>query len=60
MAGEATATAMMFRRHFCVSVLGTAALLLPSCSSSHPDRIVVGSKNFTESFVLGEIIAKHI
>jgi len=51
---------MMFRRHFCVSVLGTAALLLPSCSSSHPDRIVVGSKNFTESFVLGEIIAQQI
>jgi glycine betaine/choline ABC-type transport system substrate-binding protein len=29
-------------------------------STSHADRIVVGSKNFTESFVLGEIIAQQI
>jgi osmoprotectant transport system substrate-binding protein len=35
-------------------------LLLPSCSPSHSDRIVVGSKNFTESFLLGEIIAQQI
>jgi osmoprotectant transport system substrate-binding protein len=31
-----------------------------SCSSSHGNRIVVGSKNFTESFVLGELIAQQI
>lgn len=37
-----------------------AALLLPSCSASRPDRIVVGSKNFTESFLLGEVIAQQI
>jgi len=36
------------------------ALALLSCSSSHPDRIVVGSKNFTESFILGELIAQQI
>jgi osmoprotectant transport system substrate-binding protein len=60
MAGEAAATAMMHCRHLCVSILATAALLLAACSSSHPDRIVVGSKNFTESFVLGEIIAQQI
>jgi len=35
-------------------------LLLPSCSPSHANRIVVGSKNFTESFVLGELIAQQI
>jgi osmoprotectant transport system substrate-binding protein len=35
-------------------------LLLPSCSPSHSDRIVVGSKNFTESFLLGEIFAQQI
>ncbi len=35
-------------------------LLLSSCSSSHTDRIVVGSKNFTESLVLGELIAQQI
>src|SRR5206468_1224066 len=31
-----------------------------SCSRSRSDRIVVGSKNFTESFVLGELIAQQI
>jgi len=40
-------------------IVATAALLL-SCSPSHPDRIVVGSKNFTESFILGELIAQQI
>lgn len=42
------------------SVLATFALLLASCSTSHSDRIVVGSKNFTESFVLGELLAQQI
>jgi osmoprotectant transport system substrate-binding protein len=37
-----------------------AALLLSSCVSSHSDRIVVGSKNFTESLILGELIAQQI
>jgi osmoprotectant transport system substrate-binding protein len=60
MAGEAFAASMMIRRNLCVSVLATAALLLPACSSSHSDRIVVGSKNFTESFILGELIAQQI
>jgi len=32
----------------------------PACSRSHSDRIVVGSKNFTESFILGELIAQQI
>ena len=36
------------------------ALFLLSCSSSRSDRIVVGSKNFTESFLLGEIMAQAI
>jgi glycine betaine/choline ABC-type transport system substrate-binding protein len=31
-----------------------------SCSSSRADRIVVGSKNFTESLILGELIAQMI
>jgi osmoprotectant transport system substrate-binding protein len=43
-----------------ISVLVAVALLLPSCSSSHADRIVVGSKNFTESFLLGEIMAQQV
>jgi glycine betaine/choline ABC-type transport system substrate-binding protein len=35
-------------------------LLLCSCSSSHSDRVVIGSKNFTESLILGEIMAQQI
>lgn len=31
-----------------------------SCSFSHPDRIVIGSKNFTESLILAEILAQQI
>src|SRR5580704_59336 len=38
-------------------VLAVAALLT-SCSQSRVNRIVVGSKNFTESFLLGEIVAQ--
>lgn len=41
-------------------VLFVAVLLLLSCSPSHSSRIVVGSKNFTESFILGELIAQQI
>jgi len=33
-------------------------LLLTGCSSKH--RIAVGSKNFTEQVILGEIIAQHL
>ena len=40
-------------------IVATTALLL-SCSPSHSNRIVVGSKNFTESFILGELIAQQI
>jgi osmoprotectant transport system substrate-binding protein len=43
-----------------VLLLLAAALLLPSCSPSGSDRIVIGSKNFTESFLLGEIMAQQI
>jgi osmoprotectant transport system substrate-binding protein len=61
MAGEAAAAAMTSRRSIlCVAVLTMLVLLLPSCSPSHANRIVVGSKNFTESFVLGELIAQQI
>src|SRR5271165_3654762 len=61
MAGEASAATMTLRpSSLWVSVLAAVALLFPSCSSSHSDRIVVGSKNFTESFILGELIAQQI
>jgi osmoprotectant transport system substrate-binding protein len=60
MAGEAPATAMMLHRTLAGFSIVTALALFCSCSTSHADRIVVGSKNFTESFVLGEIIAQQI
>ena len=36
------------------------ALLLIACGGEREPRIVVGSKNFTEQIVLGEILAQHI
>lgn len=42
------------------SGLVALALLVSSCSPEHTDRIVVGSKNFTESFLLGEMMAQMI
>jgi len=40
-----------------ILVLGA---MLSSCSPSHADRIVIGSKNFTESLILGELMAQQI
>jgi osmoprotectant transport system substrate-binding protein len=54
---------MMTRTHpsnLFALVLSVAALLLPACSPSHSGRIVIGSKNFTESFILGELMAQQI
>lgn len=37
-----------------------ALWLLSSCATSHSNRIVIGSKNFTESLILGELLAQQI
>ena len=37
-----------------------ACTLLSSCLPSHADRVVIASKNFTESLVLGEVIAQEV
>ncbi len=52
---------MQLRSNPGLAIVATAIVisLLPSCSS-RSDRIVVGSKNFTESYLLGEIIAQQI
>ena len=42
------------------AVLVVLAISFLSCAPSHSDRVVVGSKNFTESFILGELIAQQI
>jgi len=36
------------------------AFPMTACHPSHPQRIVVGSKNFTEQVVLAELLAQHI
>src|SRR5260370_14665616 len=62
MAGEASAATMTMRTHrssLFALVLSVAALLLPACSPSHSGRIVIGSKNFTEPFIFGELIAQQ-
>ncbi|HZC21781.1 MAG TPA: glycine betaine ABC transporter substrate-binding protein, partial [Candidatus Binatia bacterium] len=41
-------------------LLLTATITSLACEPSHANRIVVGSKNFTESFILGELIAQQI
>ena len=51
---------MKRRPSICIPVLIAVAVLLPSCSPSRFDRIVIGSKNFTESLLLGEIMAQMI
>ena len=43
-----------------ISALALTLSLFLSCAPSHKNRIVVGSKNFTESFLLGELIAQQI
>jgi glycine betaine/choline ABC-type transport system substrate-binding protein len=48
------------RRWSVFSVLIGIILSLSGCSASHTNRIVVGSKNFTESLILGELLAQEI
>ena len=42
------------------SILILTILLLTACGPPRGDRIVVGTKNFTEQLILGEIIAQQI
>jgi osmoprotectant transport system substrate-binding protein len=61
MAREAATRAMMRPpSSFGALLIVASAALLLSCSPSHSNRIVVGSKNFTESFILGELVAQQI
>jgi osmoprotectant transport system substrate-binding protein len=43
-----------------VLILLTLAVLLTACGPPRQDRIVIGSKNFTEQLILGEIMAQQI
>ena len=51
---------MIHARVAFISVVLLISSLLSSCAPSHTNRIVVGSKNFTESFILGELIAQQL
>ncbi|HKO13050.1 MAG TPA: glycine betaine ABC transporter substrate-binding protein [Acidobacteriaceae bacterium] len=43
-----------------VSISVTIAAILTACAPPHPDHPVIGSKNFTEQVVLGELLAQEI
>ena len=43
-----------------VTFAALLSFLLPSCAPSHANRIVIGSKNFTESLMLGELLAQIV
>jgi osmoprotectant transport system substrate-binding protein len=61
MARKTLATiAMIQQLSLHVVILLVLTLFVSSCSLSRANRIVVGSKNFTESFILGEIFAQEI
>lgn len=47
-------------RSLVAMLTGAVILFSSSCSESRADRIVIGSKNFTESFILGELMAQQI
>jgi len=48
------------RRARCACLLLCLAALLASCGPARRDTIVVGSKNFSEQALLGEILAQHL
>src|SRR2546428_14168535 len=41
-------------------LVAAVSLCFPSCHSSRPARITIGSKFFTEQVVLAELLAQHI
>jgi osmoprotectant transport system substrate-binding protein len=61
MAGKAPAHNMnTAHRNLVGPVFIAVALLLGSCAPSHSKQVVIGSKNFTESLILAEIMAQQI
>ena len=51
---------MRFQRCFAAFLLLMPALALTACGPARESRIVVGSKNFTEQAILGEIFAQQL
>jgi osmoprotectant transport system substrate-binding protein len=50
---------MCIARRFAL-IFAVAALLCAGCSPPRENQIVIGSKNFSESALLGEILAQHL
>jgi osmoprotectant transport system substrate-binding protein len=48
------------QRNIAFALIVIAGALLCSCTFSRSNRIVIGSKNFTESMILGELMAQQI
>jgi osmoprotectant transport system substrate-binding protein len=49
-----------FRLNLLLVVTGLSSLVMTTCLPSRQDVIVVGSKNFTEQLILGELMAQHL
>lgn len=49
-----------FKARFAVACVILSTIFLCACAPSHANRIVIGSKNFTESLMLSELIAQQI
>lgn len=49
-----------FRLLVCLIISVSCLIASSACAPSHAGRVVVGSKNFTESFILGELLAQQI
>ena len=43
-----------------VTLVATLLILTTGCRPSHSNRVVVGSKNFSEQVILAELLAQHI
>jgi glycine betaine/choline ABC-type transport system substrate-binding protein len=53
-------TTLCPRRWDAALAVALLAVMLTACSARRPDTIVVGSKNFPEQALLGEILAQHL
>lgn len=52
--------ARTMRRALSLALSFSVCLLWSSCTGSHHNKVVIGSKNFTESLILAEILAQQI
>jgi osmoprotectant transport system substrate-binding protein len=58
--GVAAVTLLVIGRRRALRLLGAGALVLTGCGARRGSDVVVGSKNFTEQYLLGELLAQQI